>query len=80
MSASIWHFKVLDDVRVHVLAGPRSARTLPEYGAEVLHISSPSYPDAFAQHLGVALVRFQRAAFSCWNVVGSYWNQRRVRA
>ena len=25
----------------HVLAGPRSARTLAEYGAEVLHISSP---------------------------------------
>ena len=37
----------------HVLAGPRSARTLAEYGAEVLHISSPSYPDTFAQHLGV---------------------------
>jgi crotonobetainyl-CoA:carnitine CoA-transferase CaiB-like acyl-CoA transferase len=25
----------------HVLAAPRSARTLAEYGAEVLHISSP---------------------------------------
>lgn len=37
----------------HVLAGPRSARTLAEYGAEVLHISSPSYPDTFAQHLVV---------------------------
>jgi crotonobetainyl-CoA:carnitine CoA-transferase CaiB-like acyl-CoA transferase len=37
----------------HVLAGPRSARTLAEYGAKVLHISSPSYPDTFAQHLGV---------------------------
>jgi len=37
----------------HVLAGPRSARTLAEYGADVLHISSPSYPDTFAQHLGV---------------------------
>jgi len=37
----------------HVLAGPRSARTLAEYGAEVLHISSPTYPDTFAQHLGV---------------------------
>jgi len=37
----------------HVLAGPRSARTLAEYGAEVLHISSPAYPDTFAQHLGV---------------------------
>jgi crotonobetainyl-CoA:carnitine CoA-transferase CaiB-like acyl-CoA transferase len=37
----------------HVLAGPRSARTLAEYGADVLHISSPFYPDTFAQHLGV---------------------------
>ena len=37
----------------HVLAGPRSARTLAEYGVYVLHISSPAYPDTFAQHLGV---------------------------
>lgn len=37
----------------HVLAGPRSARTLAEYGADVLHVSSPSYPDTLAQHLGV---------------------------
>jgi crotonobetainyl-CoA:carnitine CoA-transferase CaiB-like acyl-CoA transferase len=37
----------------HVLAGPRSARTLAEYGADVLHISSPAYPDTLAQHLGV---------------------------
>jgi crotonobetainyl-CoA:carnitine CoA-transferase CaiB-like acyl-CoA transferase len=47
----------LDGVRVldftHVLAGPRSARTLAEYGAEVLHISSPWYADTLAQHLGV---------------------------
>ena len=37
----------------HVLAGPRSARTLAEYGADVLHITSPAFPDTFAQHLGV---------------------------
>ncbi|GAA2756320.1 CoA transferase [Actinopolymorpha rutila] len=47
----------LDGVRVldftHVLAGPRSARTLAEYGAEVLHISSPWFADNLAQHLGV---------------------------
>jgi crotonobetainyl-CoA:carnitine CoA-transferase CaiB-like acyl-CoA transferase len=47
----------LDGVRVldftHVLCGPRSTRTLAEYGAEVLHISSPSYADTMAQHLGV---------------------------
>src|SRR5262245_37827974 len=47
----------LQGVRVldftHVLAGPRSARTLAEYGADVLHISSPAYPDTLAQHLGV---------------------------
>jgi hypothetical protein len=29
----------------HVLAGPRSTRSLAEYGAEVLHVSSPAYPD-----------------------------------
>jgi crotonobetainyl-CoA:carnitine CoA-transferase CaiB-like acyl-CoA transferase len=47
----------LDGIRVldftHVLAGPRSARVLAEYGAEVLHISSPWYADTLAQHLGV---------------------------
>ncbi|MEV0714843.1 CoA transferase [Asanoa sp. NPDC050611] len=47
----------LDGVRVldftHVLAGPRSARTLAEYGAAVLHISSPWFADTLAQHLGV---------------------------
>jgi crotonobetainyl-CoA:carnitine CoA-transferase CaiB-like acyl-CoA transferase len=47
----------LDGIRVldftHVLAGPRSARTLVEYGAEVLHISSPWFADTLAQHLGV---------------------------
>lgn len=47
----------LDGVRVldftHVLAGPRSSRTLAEYGAEVLHISSPSFADSLPQHLGV---------------------------
>ena len=47
----------LDGVRVldftHVLAGPRSARTLAEYGAEVLHVSSPWFADTLAQHLGV---------------------------
>ena len=43
--------KVLDFT--HVLAGPRSARTLAEYGADVLHVTSPTYPDTFAQHLGV---------------------------
>lgn len=37
----------------HVLAGPRSTRTLAEYGAEVLHISSPGHRDTIAQHLGV---------------------------
>jgi len=37
----------------HVLAGPRSTRTLAEYGAQVLHISSPAFRDTVAQHLGV---------------------------
>ncbi|GAA0354501.1 CoA transferase [Streptomyces blastmyceticus] len=47
----------LDGLRVldftHVLAGSRSARTLAEFGAEVLHISAPRYADTLAQHLGV---------------------------
>jgi crotonobetainyl-CoA:carnitine CoA-transferase CaiB-like acyl-CoA transferase len=51
----------LDGVRVldftHVLAGPRSARTLAEYGAE-LHISSPWFADTLAQHLGVDAGRY----------------------
>lgn len=37
----------------HVLAGPRSTQTLAEYGADVLHISSPHHPDTLAQHLCV---------------------------
>jgi crotonobetainyl-CoA:carnitine CoA-transferase CaiB-like acyl-CoA transferase len=37
----------------HVLAGPRSTQTLAEYGADVLHISSPTYPDTLPQHLCV---------------------------
>ena len=42
----------------HVLAGPRSARTLAEYGAEVLHISSPWFADTRAQHLGVDVGKY----------------------
>ena len=45
----------LDSVRVidftHVLAGPRSMRSLAQYGAEVLHISSPYHRDSVAQNL-----------------------------
>jgi CoA-transferase family III len=52
----------LDGVRVldftHVLAGPRSTRTLAEFGAEVLHISSPFYADSLAQHLGVDVGKY----------------------
>jgi len=52
----------LDGVRVldftHVLAGPRSARTLAEYGAEVLHISSPWFAATRAQHLGVDVGKY----------------------
>ncbi|MBK8223687.1 MAG: CoA transferase [Candidatus Obscuribacter sp.] len=41
--------KVLDFT--HVLAGPRSARTLANYGAQVLHISSPFHMDTLPQNL-----------------------------
>lgn len=45
----------LDQIRVidftHVLAGPRSARSLAQYGADVLHISSPYHRDTIAQNL-----------------------------
>lgn len=41
--------KVLDFT--HVLAGPRSARSLAQYGANVLHISSPYHRDTIAQNL-----------------------------
>lgn len=35
--------KVLDCT--HVIGGPVTARTLAEFGADVLHLSKPSYPD-----------------------------------
>lgn len=45
----------LDGIRVldftHVLAGPRSMRSLAQYGAEVLHISSPYNRDTVSQNL-----------------------------
>ena len=41
--------KVLDFT--HVLAGPRSMRSLAQYGAEVLHISSPYHRDTVSQNL-----------------------------
>lgn len=45
----------LDGIRVtdftHVLAGPRSARSLAQYGADVLHISSPYHRDTVSQNL-----------------------------
>jgi crotonobetainyl-CoA:carnitine CoA-transferase CaiB-like acyl-CoA transferase len=37
----------------HTFAGQQSARTLAEYGANVLRITSPSHPEIFARHLGV---------------------------
>lgn len=55
LEAPLQGLKVLDFT--HVLAGPRSARTLAEYGAQVMHITSPSYPDTFAQHLGVDVAK-----------------------
>jgi crotonobetainyl-CoA:carnitine CoA-transferase CaiB-like acyl-CoA transferase len=55
LKAPLQGLKVLDFT--HVLAGPRSARTLGEYGAQVLHVTSPSYPDTFAQHLGVDVAK-----------------------
>ncbi|QDQ28165.1 acyl-CoA hydratase [Chitinimonas arctica] len=41
--------KVLDFT--HVLAGPRSTRTLAEFGAKVLHLSSPYHADTAIQNL-----------------------------
>lgn len=41
--------KPLDGIRVldctHVIGGPVTGRTLAEFGADVLHISKPNYPD-----------------------------------
>lgn len=41
--------KPLDGIRVldctHVIGGPVTARTLAEFGADVLHLSKPNYPD-----------------------------------
>lgn len=45
----------LEGIRVvdftHVLAGPRSMRSLAQYGADVMHISSPYHRDTVAQNL-----------------------------
>lgn len=41
--------RVLD--MTHVLAGPRSTRSLAQYGANVLHITSPYNPDTVSQNL-----------------------------
>ncbi len=39
----------LEDIRVldctHVIGGPITARTLAEFGADVLHLAKPNYPD-----------------------------------
>ena len=61
----------------HVLAGPRRSRTLAEYGAEVLHISSPFYADSLAQHLGVDVGESTRPTLTCgttrtWRPCGSW--------
>ncbi|MBY0548299.1 MAG: CoA transferase [Candidatus Obscuribacterales bacterium] len=51
--------KVMDFT--HVLAGPRSMRSLAQYGAEVLHVSSPYNRDTVSQNL---LVNFgKRSAY-----------------
>ncbi len=43
------HKAVLDGIRVldctHVIGGPITGRTLAEFGADVLHITKPNYPD-----------------------------------
>jgi crotonobetainyl-CoA:carnitine CoA-transferase CaiB-like acyl-CoA transferase len=48
-STPLSNIKVLDCT--HVLAGPHSAHTLAEYGANVLHISSPYHQDTTIQNL-----------------------------
>ncbi|WP_420227601.1 CoA transferase [Pigmentiphaga litoralis] len=49
----------LDDIRVldlsHVIAGPVVARSLGEYGAQVLRVSSPGQPDPIPQILDTGI-------------------------
>jgi hypothetical protein len=42
----------------HVLAGPHSTQSLAEFGAAVLHVSSPRHADTLAQHLGVDMGKY----------------------
>lgn len=42
----------------HVLAGPHCTQELAEFGAEVLHITSPLHQDTLPQHLGVDMGKY----------------------
>lgn len=48
-NAPLEGLRVLDSTRV--LAGPAISRTLAEFGADVLHIGSPSLPDLFSAQI-----------------------------
>lgn len=50
-TAPLTGVKVID--MTHVLAGPRSSMTLAEFGAKVLHITSPRHADPKTINLGV---------------------------
>lgn len=61
--------KPLSDIRVldctHVVGGPVTARTLAEFGADVLHLSKPNYPDHMNWRLETDIGK--RAAYCDFN-------------
>lgn len=62
--------KPLSGIRVldctHVVGGPVTARTLAEFGADVLHLSKPNYPDHMNWRLETDIGK--RAAYCDFNV------------
>lgn len=69
MGFSAKRLKPFTDIRVldctHVIGGPMTGRTLAEFGADVLHLSKPNYPDHMNWRLETDIGK--RAAYCDFN-------------